>query len=277
MTVQKQNIDNYIKHLAKEERSKATIEKYTREICAFSAWLADADITKEAAVEYKRILGVKRKACSVNAAVSALNGFFVFMNLQIKLKSLKIQTQVLREKEKELTKAEYERLVKKAQSNGDKRLCLVLQTICSTGIRISELCFITLESARSGRTDIKNKGKTRTVFVPEKLQTALTEYAMDIGIKTGSIFVTKKGNPINRSNIWAEMKKLCKAAGVPEVKVFPHNLRRLFAREFYRVDKDVMRLADVLGHSNVNTTRIYLQESGDIHRERINALGLMVA
>ena len=276
MTINECTISGYIGYLAGEERSAATIEKYARDVRAFAVWLGGSDITKETAALYKQELVPVRKAAGVNAVMAALNSFFAYMGLEIKLKPLKVQARIFRQKEKELTKAEYERLVRTAQSNGNERLNLVLQTICSTGIRVSELRFITVAAAKAGEAEIRNKGKTRTVFLPKKLQTALVRYARGRSIASGSIFVTKNGKPVDRSNIWADMKKLCAAADVPKEKVFPHNLRRLFARAFYGIEKDIMRLADILGHSDVNTTRIYLQENGDTHRERINALGLVL-
>jgi integrase len=198
------------------------------------------------------------------------------MGWEIKLKPLTIQRQTYRSAAKELTKAEYQRLIAAAKSGGNQRLNLVLQTICSTGIRVSELRFITVEAAQSGEAQITNKGKTRTIFIPKKLKPLLRNYAAGRGIESGCVFVTKTGKPLDRSNIWAEMKKLCKAAGVEPSTVFPHNLRSLFARLFYRIDRDIMKLADVLGHSSVDTTRIYLMETGDQHRKRVDKLGLVM-
>jgi integrase len=260
------------------ERAAATIEKYGRDVGAFALWLDGAAATKESAADYKKYLSdiAGRVAAGINAVIAALNSFFIFMEWGIKIKPLKIQRQTFRPKEKELTKAEYERLLSAAKTKGNERLNLVLQTICSTGIRVSELQFITVEAARSGEAQITNKGKTRTVFIPKKLKPLLLHYAKGRGIISGYIFITKTGKPLNRSNIWADMKKLCEAAGVEESKVFPHNLRSLFARLFYGVDKDIVRLADILGHSSVDTTRVYLMETGDTHRRRVDALGLVM-
>ena len=177
--------------------------------------------------------------------------------------------------EKELTKSEYDRLLEAAKQKKNERLYLLMQTICSTGIRVSELCFITIETINRGRAEINCKGKRRSVFLPTKLCKILKNYAKEQKIKSGAVFVTQSGNPLDRSNIWSDMKKLCKAANVSEKKVFPHNLRHLFARTYYSLQKDIVRLADILGHSNVNTTRIYTMETGEIHRRQIQKLGLI--
>ena len=269
---------DFIAHLRAEEKAEATIEKYARDVRAFSLWIGGAKITKKETVRYKQYLTdeQKRKAAGVNATIAALNAFFDFMQWDVKLKPLKIQRQTFKAAEKELTKPEYEKLLISARERGNERLNLVLQTICSTGIRVSELRFITVEAMRSGNVEITNKGKRRIVFIPERLTPILLDYAEKRSITSGCIFVTKTGKPLNRSNVWTDMKKLCASAGVEPSKVFPHNLRALFARLFYGAEKDIVRLADVLGHSNVNTTRIYLMESGDIHRKRVDALGLII-
>jgi len=198
------------------------------------------------------------------------------MEWGIKLKPLKIQRQTFRVEDEELTKAEYERLLHAAKAKGNERLYLILQTICSTGIRVSELRFISVEAARAGLATITNKGKTRTVFIPKKLTPILLAYTKGRGINSGCIFITRTGRPLDRTNIWAEMKKLCQSAGVDAKKVYPHNLRALFARLFYGTDKDIVKLADILGHSSIDTTRIYLLESGETHRRRVDALGLVM-
>jgi len=264
--------------LKAEEKASATIDKYRRDVNAFATWLSGAESTKESAADYKHYLLNERgrMAAGVNAVIAALNSFFVFMGWGIKLKPFKIQRQTFREKDKELTKEEYTRLLAAAKSEGNTRLNLVLQTICSTGIRVSELRFITVQAVVSGAVEITNKGKTRTVFIPKKLTPLLLSYANGRGISSGCVFITKSGKPLNRSNIWSEMKNLCQAAGVEESKVFPHNLRSLFARVFYGIDKDITRLADILGHSRIDTTRLYLMESGETHRRRVDALGLVM-
>jgi len=268
----------FLSWLAAGEKEEATIKKYGHDVRALSLWLDGSEATKEKVTEYKRYLHeVKgREATGVNAAIAAINSFFSFTEWVIKLKPLKIQKQTFKAKEKELTKAEYDRLLTAAGTKGKKRLNLIMQTICSTGIRVSELEFITVEAVSFGEVTVTNKGKTRTVFIPKELKPLLLNYAKGKGISSGYIFITKNGKPVNRSNIWADMKKLCEEAGVAASKVFPHNLRALFARVFYGIDKDIMRLADILGHSDVNTTRIYLMESGENHRRRVNSLGLVM-
>ena len=264
----------FLEWLKGEERAAATVEKYGRDVRAFAAWLDREEVTRKNAALYKQRLAETLKAASVNAAIAALNAFFLFSGLDIRLKPLKIQRQTFRPEEKELTRAEYERLLAAAQAGGDERMNLILQTICSTGIRVSELCRITVEAARAGQAVIINKGKTRTVFLPGQLQTSLPWYAKERGMTSGCIFTGRTGKPIDRRDVWADMKKLCDAANVSKEKVYPHNLRRLFAREFYGKHKDVVRLADVLGHSSVDTTRIYTMESGEEHRRLIDVLGL---
>jgi len=257
-----------------EEKAAATVEKYGRDVRAFAAWLDRGEVTRKNAALYKSRLAETLKAASANAAIAALNAFFLFRGLDIRLKPLKIQRQTFRPEGKELTKAEYERLLASAQSTRGKQMNLILQAICSTGIRVSELCRITVEAARSGQAVIINKGKTRTVFLPGQLQSSLIMYANERGITSGCIFTGRNGKPMDRRDVWAGMKKLCGAADVSREKVYPHNLRRLFAREFYDKHKDVVRLADVLGHSSVDTTRIYTMESGAEHRRLIDGLGL---
>jgi len=276
--ITKENMSAFAEYLKSEEKARATIEKYGRDVYAFAVWLGGSIVTKEAAADYKRYLldGLGRMAAGVNAVIAALNSFFHFVDWEIKLKPLRIQRQTFRDMGRELSKKEYTRLLSAARSKGNERLGLVLQTICSTGIRVSELRFITVEAARAGMAEITNKGKTRTIFIPKKLRPLLLSYTKGRGIISGCIFITKNKKPLDRSNIWADMKKLCETAGVEPSKVFPHSLRSLFARLFYGIDKDVVRLADILGHSSVDTTRIYLMESGDRHRKRVDALGLVM-
>jgi site-specific recombinase XerD len=273
-TITDAHIAAYLAHLAREERAAATIEKYARSLRAFACWLGGQPATQEAAIAYKQRLAAMHAPASVNAALAALGGFFGFTCREIRIKPLKIQRQTYRDREKELSRAEYGRLLRAAAH--DERLCLLLQTICATGIRVGELRYITVEVARAGRGMITNKGKTRVVFLPKKLQIALLRYAKERGVLSGCIFVTKGGKPLDRSNIWRDMKRLCAAANVAPTKVFPHNLRHLFARVFYGAEKDIVKLADILGHASVTTTRIYLMESGEAHRRRIDRLGLVV-
>ena len=275
--VSEREIGRFTAYLRHEERSEATIEKYRREAEAFSAWLDGRAVSKELAVAYKSRLSETRTAAGVNGAVSALNCLFGFLGWhECKLKAARVQRRVFRDESRELTQAEYRRLLSAAKSRKNQRLLLVMEAICSTGIRVSELRFFTVEAARLGRAEVANKGKTRTVFLPAKLQKLLLKYAKGRGILSGPVFVTRNGNPLDRSNIWKDMKALCKAAGVEETKVFPHNLRHLFARTYYQLEKDIVRLADILGHASVNTTRIYTMESGETHRRQLERMKLVL-
>ena len=215
-------------------------------------------------------------AASVNSMLSSLNGFFEFTGeYGLKVKSIKIQNRIFAKNERELTKAEYKRLLKAAKARGNVKLNLIMQTICATGIRVSELCYITKESLRDGIAQVHMKGKLRIIIIPDKLCKMLDRYAKEQGVTSGSIFITKTGKPLDRSHIWKLMKGLCESAGVDKSKVFPHNLRHLFARTFYSIEKDIVRLADILGHSSINTTRIYTMETWEICRRQVQRLGLL--
>lgn len=268
-------IDLFKTYLINEERTQATIEKYIRDITAFMAWLDGREVEKVLVVEYKQKLIETYAPRSANSMLSSINSFFMYMEWHdCKVKTLKIQRQIFVGQEKELTKTEYERLLAAAKDKRNDRLFYLMQTIGATGIRISELRFINVSAVKSGKAEINCKGKLRTVFLPKQLCKMLKEYIKRNKIADGSIFVTKSGKPIDRSNVWSDMKKLCESAGVNKEKVFPHNLRHLFARTYYSLQKDIMRLADLLGHSNVNTTRIYTVETGAIHKKQIEKLGL---
>ncbi len=209
--------------------------------------------------------------------MAALNCLFSFLGLpECRLKSVKIQRQIFRDESRELSQAEYRRLLAAAKSARNERLLLVMETICAAGIRVGELKFITVAAVRRGRADVTNKGKIRTVFLPGKLQKVLLWYAKAQGIGDGPVFITRSGRPLDRSNIWSDMKKLCRAAGVAETKVFPHNLRHLFARTYYDLEKDIVRLADILGHASINTTRIYTMETGEVHRRQLEKMRLVI-
>ena len=263
-------------YLINEEKAEATVSKYLHDVLVFAEWLGERDLKKIAVVEYKTLLCEKYAPASVNAMLSSLNCFFGFCGwYDLRVKNLKIQRQIFSSTEKELSKAEYDRLLTAAKSKKNERLFLLMQTICSTGIRVSELKFITVEAVERGIAEINCKGKRRQVFLPKVLRKMLGKYIKEQKIKNGAVFITKNGNPLDRSNIWSDMKKLCKTANVPEKKVFPHNLRHLFARTFYSIQKDVVRLADILGHSSINTTRIYTMETGVIHRRQIEKMGLL--
>lgn len=271
-----QKVKEFEKYLISEEKSKATVAKYIHDVTAFLGWLNGRQIKKEVVQEYKQYLESAYAVRSVNSFLSSLNSFFEWAGLsECRVKSLKIQKNLFIEPNRELTKAEYETLLKTAYEQGKTRLYMVMQTICATGIRVSELVYITVDAVKNGVARIKCKGKNRAIFIPSDLSTMLMRYINKNGIKSGSVFVTSKGKPLNRSNIWAEMKRLCEKAGVLASKVFPHNLRHLFGKTYYAVHKDIVCLADILGHSSINTTRIYTAESGETHRRRIQSLGLI--
>ncbi len=271
----KEDILRFAAYLTGEEKAAATIKKYLHDVEEFYTFAGDAEIAKPTVLAYKEYLIAHYAPASVNAALSSLNRFFRFLGQgELSVKSIKLQRSLFVGRDKELTKAEYERLLAAARDKGNERLYLLMQTVCATGIRVSELKYITAEAISCGNAEINCKGKRRRVLLPHALCKLLKTYAKRQGITTGAVFVTKSGKPLDRSNIWSDMKKLCKTANVSQNKVFPHNLRHLFARTYYSIHKDIVRLADILGHTSVNTTRIYTVESGDIHRRQIERLGL---
>lgn len=270
-------IAGFREHLILEERSAATIQKYIRDIKAFMAYAQNSAITKETVIAYKKYLQENYAVRSVNSMLASINSFFSFFGWNdLKVKSLKLQQQVFCPEERELTKAEYTRLCRTAERKHNERLNLILQTICGTGIRVSELQFITVEAAKCGEAVVRCKGKTRAVFIVRELRQKLLRYAAEQNIQSGMIFVTRTGKPISRTNIWREMKALCIEADVNPQKVFPHNLRHLFARVFYGIEKDIAKLADILGHSSINTTRIYIISTGIEHRRRMENMHLIL-
>ena len=270
-------IAEFREHLILEERSKITVEKYIRDVKAFSAYTQNAAITKETVIAYKKHLQENYAVRSVNSMLASINSLFAFLGWHdLKVKSLKLQQQVFCPEEKELTKAEYARLCRTAERKHNERLNLILQTICGTGIRVSELQFITVEAVKQGEAVVNCKAKTRSVFIVKELKQKLLRYAAEQNIKNGMIFVTRTGKPISRTNIWREMKALCEEANVNPQKVFPHNLRHLFARVFYGIEKDIAKLADILGHSSINTTRIYIISTGTEHRQRMENMRLII-
>lgn len=276
-TISAELITKFKEHLILDERSKATVEKYIRDVRTFAEYIGDDLITKETVIEYKRQLQEKYKVRSVNSVLASLNSFFGFVGwYELKVKSIKLQKQIYCSEEKELTRAEYERLCKAAKSNKNDRLNMILQTICGTGIRVSELQFITVEAVQKGEAVVSLKNKTRTVFIVRELQKKLLNYAKYHNITSGMIFVTRTGKAISRTNIWREMKSLCEQANVNPQKVFPHNLRHLFARVFYGIEKDIAKLADILGHSSINTTRVYIISTGTEHRQRMENMRLII-
>ena len=265
-------------YLKSEEKSENTIEKYIRDVRAFTTYMGNAEITKEAVIAYKnKLLSEGYAVRSINSMVASINSLFAFLGWQnLKVKSLKLQQQIYCSEEKELTKAEYMRLVNTAKQKGTERLNLLIQTICGTGIRVSELQYITVEAVKCGEAVVSLKGKTRSVFIVRELQKKLLRYAAEQKITSGAIFITRTGKPMSRTNIWREMKSLCEQAGVNPQKVFPHNLRHLFARTFYGIEKDIAKLADILGHSSINTTRIYIITTGNEHRQHMENMRLII-
>ena len=275
MTIE--DISNYKEYLCHEEHSAGTIEKYLRDIKAFFSWLTGREVSKENAAGWKEYLtGMSYVPVTINSMLSAVNGFLHFMGWEeCRVKFLHIQRKMFREQAKELDRNEYMQLLHTAKVQGKERLRLLMETICSTGIRVSEVKYITVEAILSGMTDISLKGKIRTILLPQKLCRKLRKYAKKHGILKGQIFIAKNGNSLSRTQIWKEMKALCESAGVESSKVFPHNLRHLFASSFYNACKDIVRLADVLGHSCIETTRIYLVTTGAEHARQLERLRLI--
>ena len=269
-------IYNFKTNLYNEEKSSATVAKYVRDVENFKKWLGGKTAQKSEVLKYKAHLIESYAVASVNAALSSLNSFFAFCEwYDLRVKTIKVQRRIFASEERQLNKDEYRCLLKAAKSKKNGRLFWIIQTICSTGIRVSELRYITVDAVNRERTEIRSKGKQRTVFLPGELCRMLKKYIKEKKIKSGAVFVTKNGNPLDRSNIWSDMKKLCESAGVSKDKVFPHNLRHLFARTYYSTRKDIVRLADILGHSSVNTTRLYTMETGEVHKRHIERLGLL--
>lgn len=274
--INQRRIHQFSQYLAQEEKSAATTEKYLRDVQAFCRFVGGQSVNKELVITYKKLCMEKGYAVrSINSMLASINSFFGFMGWQdCKVKSIRLQRQVYSTEEKELTKEEYLRLLE--ASKGKEQLNLVLQTICGTGIRVLELRYFTLEMVRTGTVIVNCKSKTRTILVPGKLRKLLVDYAKRNRITSGVIFRGKNGRPLDRSSIWRQMKQLCIQARVSESKVFPHNLRKLFARTFYGIEKGIAKLADILGHSSINTTRIYIMTTGAEHRRKIERLGLVI-
>lgn len=276
-TITDETIMGFEQYLYEDEKSDNTIEKYMRDIRFFRQWLGGREIDKSIVIQYKKELCDKYLPASVNSILSSLNSMFIYMKwFDLKIRTLKLQRRIFADKEKELTRAEYERLLTTAKKQGNNRLYYLMQTIGSTGLRISELKFVTVDAVKAGQATINCKGKIRQVFLPKQLCKMLKAYIKQQQIKNGSVFITKSGKPLDRSTVWKMLKTLCKSAEVDSSKVFPHNFRHLFARTFYSVRKDIVRLADILGHSNMNTTRIYTMETGEAHRQSIQKLGLLL-
>ena len=277
MQLTQREFDQFEDYLRHDEREESTIEAYLRSLTRFAEWADGRAITKELAMEWKAALAeAGYRPISVNAMLAAVNKFFTCMGREdCKVKYLKLQRQMFRKSEKDLSKEEYQRLVQAAHEKGDLRMELILETICATGIRVGELKYITVEAIRAGVAEIALKGKIRTILLPRRLCRKLQKYAKQQKIASGKLFLTQDGLPVSRQSIWTRMKALCEAAGVERSKVFPHNLRSLFARSFYGSCHDVVRLADVLGHSSIETTRIYLMSTGKEYLRQLDKLGLV--
>ncbi len=259
----KEQITAYENYLIEEEKSAATVEKYLRDVRAFETFVCGNEPSKCELIRYKKSIAETYAPASVNSMLVSVNSFLKFIGrADCCVKLLKIQRQIFASEKKELTAAEYKRLLAAAKNT---RLELVIQTICETGIRVSELKYITVEAVREGKAVVDCKNKTRVIFIPSPLRKVLLGYIKKSDLTAGSVFVTKSGKPLNRSNIWRDMKALCERANVAADKVFPHNLRHLFARTFYAIERDIVRLADLLGHSSIDTTRIYTMETGKSH------------
>lgn len=277
MTITNEMLKEFGGYLKEQERSERTIEKYIRDVRRFSEFVGSEELSKPIVLRFKENLRGEMSPISANSVIAAINCFLKFMGLsELCVRAFKLQRRLFSVR-KELTAEEYKRLVKAAMNAQNERLALIIQAICSTGIRISELRFITVEAVKTGRAEVSCKGKFRVIFLPDKLRVVLGNYIRKQKITAGAVFVTRNGNPVDRSNIWRDMKNLCTSARVSPEKVFPHNLRHLFARSFYSLEKDISRLADVLGHSSIATTRIYTMESGYNHFRQVNLLNLVVS
>ena len=268
---------SFARQLRREERAPGTVENYLHHVRAFSAWLGDRAVTQDRAAAWKEdLLERGYHPATVNAMAAAVNKFLVCCGWEdCRIKSLRLQRRLFRAEGRELTRAEYNRLVTAARESGKERLELLMEAVCATGIRVSEVKYLTVEAARAGRTEVSLKGKVRTILLPGKLRKKLLDYAREHKTVSGEIFLTRNGKGLSRKQIWAEMKALCRKAKVAPSKVFPHNLRHLFARTFYQACRDVVKLADVLGHSSIETTRIYLISTGEEHVRQLERLGLI--
>ena len=276
-TMTKEQILFFGDALRREERCEATVQKYVGAVTALFAFLPEGkSVSGEAARAWKEELSGKLSVSTVNVMISAANRFFAFMSWDVRVRQLKMQRRIFRDRDRELTKTEYMCLLNAAWKNDNLRLYYLMQTLGATGVRVSELRFITVEAVHAGKAVVDCKGKRREILIPKKLREKLLAYCKKAHITSGPVFVTRTGKPLNRCNIWKELQRLCAAAGVERRKVFPHNFRHLFAVTFYRMEKDIAKLADLLGHASINTTRIYIMESGAEHERRMEKLGLVV-
>ena len=279
------DVAGFVAYLKKSEKSASTIERYSANIRLYGEWLKENkyelpfacdEEAKIAALEYKKSLRTgNSKPSSVNVKLAAINSYYEFAGIRERIKYLKVQRKIFADENRELSLAEYRQLVKTARSCGNQRLALIMETMAATGMRVSELVNITVESLDNDELIIDNKNKIRFIFLPEKLRHKLHKYAKSRSLDSGRIFITSKGEPVSRKQIWTEMKAAARYAGIEESKVFPHNMRHIFAREYYGKCRDIVRLADVLGHSSLETTRIYLMTSGNECKQQINSLGIV--
>ncbi len=274
----REKLNGFLTHLMEEERSPATLEKYSRDLRAFYDFLPRGKaVDKKMVLDYKQRLITSYAPASVNAMLASVNGLLRFYNwYECRVKPLKIQRDAFQQPDKELTKEEYLRLIETAQAQGKEKIALLLQSVGATGVRASEVQYITVEAARRGRAVLHLKGKVRTILLPKQLCRSLLDYAKTQKIRSGQVFLTRNGRCMNRKEIWAAFKRLCAQAGVAAGKVFPHNLRHLFARAFYAVRQDLAKLADVLGHSSVETTRIYLISTWEEHVQYLDKMQLLI-
>ncbi len=277
MTIAKRELDAFLLDLTREDRSPATVGKYLRDAAGFAAWLGSRELSKENTAAWREHLVKEGYApATINSMLSAANNLLRSLGREdCKIKFLRVQRKAFRDQNRELTRAEYQKLLDTAAERGQERLVLLMETICAVGIRVSEVRYITVEAVQKGRAEVSLKGKVRSILLPAKLCRKLLKYAQKQRTVSGEIFLTRNGNPVSRRQIWREMKALCKKAGVEPSKVFPHNLRHLFATVFYKACRDIVKLADVLGHSSINTTRIYLMTSGAEHVRQLEKLGLV--
>ena len=288
-------LEAYRQELVRRERSQATIANYIRHGGEFLQFCQGSQGGLEAAPNQGALLNWKRALltaglcpATINAKLAAVNGFLRFLGRpELCVRQVRRQRRVFRDKDRDLTRGEYLRLVQTARAQGRERLCLAMQTICATGIRVSELRFITVEAVRTGRATVTGKGKCREILLPGALRQKLKRYLKGLGRwpKCGDyaasacsspVFLTAGGRPLDRSNLWREMRSLCAAAKVDPHKVFPHNLRHLFAKTFYTLNKDIAKLADLLGHANIETTRIYIMETGAAHARLLEQMHLLL-
>lgn len=277
--ITEQVINKFKEYLEYEEKSAATIEKYIRDIKKLMNFADGREITKKLMLEYKENLRIKQnyKLSSINSFLIAANRLFGYLEWYgLSTRTYRIQKEAFISRKKNLSMYEYKKLVLAVRRKGNKRLEMIIQTLCSMGIRISELSYITVESVETGEVDIYGKRKQRKALIPEKLQEQLKHYIIKNKIKSGFVFRTSRGNAVDRSNIWREMKVLREETHIEGEKIFPHNLRHLFAKTFYKTEKDIAKLADILGHSSIETTRIYIRTTSEEYKKQLDKMELVI-